>query len=142
MKEKVIKLILSVLEGEFNHIGISRPDLYCIPTFYQKNGNFWVAIENDKIIGTVGIFCNSSRQGFIMRMCVDSSYRGTGVAQKLLSTLIDFAKQNHYKEIFLSTSANMIAAQKFYNKEGFEIVDTLPREFTAIGDSIFYKMTL
>lgn len=139
MKEEIIRFILFILEGEFQHLGIERPDLYDIPSYYEK---FWVALEQNKVIGTIALMKNTEHQGFIKRMCVDIKYRGKGLAQELLSKLIDFANNNSYRELYLSTSANMIAAQKFYDKEGFQKVSSIPTSFKAIGDSIFYKMEL
>lgn len=60
MKDEVAKFILSILEGEFNHVNIERPDLQNIPSVFQiNNGNFWVAVDGDKIIGTLGLIDRS-----------------------------------------------------------------------------------
>jgi N-acetylglutamate synthase-like GNAT family acetyltransferase len=59
-----------------------------------------------------------------------------------LATLVNFAKENSYKEIFLGTSEKMVAANKFYLKTGFERADSLPADISNIGDTIFYKIAL
>ena len=55
-KNEVINLILDVQQNEFQ-IPITRedqPDLKDIPNFYQTGaGNFWVAICNGKVVGTI-----------------------------------------------------------------------------------------
>lgn len=53
---------------------------------------------------------------------------GRGIADELLKLALDFAKKQ-YKKCYLETFANMVAANKFYNKNGFvqlekPIVDT------------------
>ena len=54
----VVGLILPIQQSEFQ-IAISleaQPDLRGIPAFYQKgNGNFWVAMDDQKDVGTVGL---------------------------------------------------------------------------------------
>lgn len=44
--------------------------------------------------------------------------RGTGVSHQLIETALNHAKK-YYKECYLETLENMIAAQKFYEKYGF-----------------------
>ncbi|KAM3100035.1 hypothetical protein ACKFKG_02240 [Phormidesmis sp. 146-35] len=52
---QVVKLILQIQREEFG-LPITledQPDLLDIPTVYQQgNGNFWIAVENDQVIGT------------------------------------------------------------------------------------------
>ena len=48
--------------------------------------------------------------------------RGTGVAHKLMKLALDFAKK-YYKKCYIETLSNMIAANKFYKKYGFEKLD-------------------
>jgi ribosomal protein S18 acetylase RimI-like enzyme len=142
-KEEVVIFILSILEGEYNLYDIPRPDLYKIPEAYQKDkSNFWIALENDKIIGTIALCNYGNNRGYLKRMYVDRNFRGKGVSDKLLSTLIKFGKDNGYKEIFLGTIESMIAANKFYIKNGFQRIKTLPKDIPELGDSIFYKLIL
>ncbi len=120
--------ILTILEGEFGHINVSRPDLDNISEFYQvDNGNFWLAIQNNQIIGTIGLK-NYNGKAYMKRMAVHESYRGRGIAQELLNTFTNYAKEMGFKEIYLSTSKNLVAANKFYAKEGFEKIEILPKE--------------
>ncbi|MFA6423992.1 MAG: GNAT family N-acetyltransferase [Candidatus Magasanikbacteria bacterium] len=143
MKDGVVQFLLSILEGEFNHTGIERPDIYSISATYQKDGgNFWVAFDQDKLIGTAGLINYGSNNGYIKRMSVDPNYRGKGIAQSLLNVLLDFAKEYSYKKLYLATSENMIAAQKFYEKEGFNRIPKLPNGFPTSGATIFYKLSL
>lgn len=44
--------------------------------------------------------------------------RGTGIASDLLEISLEFAKK-YYKECYLETFENMVAANKFYKKKGF-----------------------
>jgi ribosomal protein S18 acetylase RimI-like enzyme len=141
--KQTVQLILSILENEFHAFGYKRPDLLKISETYQKDkGNFWIAVENEEVVGTIGLRNYGNNRGYLKRFYVDKNFRGTGLAQKLLATLVDFAKENNYKEIFLGTSEKMIAANKFYLKMGFKRIDSLPIDILNPGDTVFYKTSL
>ena len=134
---------MGILEGEFHSFGYKRPDLFNISETFQKDkGNFWIAIEKEKVVGSIGLRDYGNNRGLLKRFYVDKNFRGTGLAQKLLATLVNFAKENNYKEIFLGTSEKMVAANKFYLKMGFERINSLPTDIQYVGDTIFYKIDL
>ncbi|MBW2975348.1 GNAT family N-acetyltransferase [Candidatus Woesearchaeota archaeon] len=144
-REQTINLIKEVLESEFGFkVNKSkRPDLYDINEAYQKKGgNFWIALEKDEVIGTVGLLNYGKNRGFLKRMYVDKRYRGKGAAKKLLLELINFAKNNNYKTIFVPTVEEMIAANKFYQKNGFKRIESLPEDFNLEEDTVFYRMDI
>lgn len=64
-KKQVIDLILNIQNNEAK-IGLSldeQPDLKNILVFYRKNGGeFWLALEGEKVIGTVGLMI---KEGFV-----------------------------------------------------------------------------
>ena len=141
-KINIINLIASISEKEFETIR-KLADLEDIQQTYQKNnGDFWIALDNDKVIGTVALFDFGDNKGYVKRMYVAEKYRGTGVAQKLLAKLIEFAKKNKYKEIFLITTKDMVAANKFYYKEGFRGINNTPSNLPSFRGNNFYKMKL
>ena len=143
IKKEVVEFILGILVGEFNHTGIARPDLQSIPETYQtNNGNFWVATESGKVIGTIALRNYGNGIGYITRMAVAQKHRGTGLAQELLHTLIDFARIHDYQTLYLATSENMKAANKFYPKQGFTRIPSLPKDLPITTDTFFYKLEL
>lgn len=54
-KKQIIDLINDVYENELGwHSKSGRPDLEKIPEMYQRgDGNFWVAVDNGRVIGTM-----------------------------------------------------------------------------------------
>lgn len=62
----------------------------------------------------------------------------------MFSVLLKFAKEKGYKEIFLSTWDEAVAAQKFYEKNGFVKINSLPEKiaWTSSSDAVFYKLEL
>ena len=53
-----MNVILTIQQSEFG-IPITleaQPDLLDIPSFYQKdNGNFWIALDGQEVIGTIAL---------------------------------------------------------------------------------------
>lgn len=143
-KNQVVELIMDILENEFGrHSKSGRPDLRNIPEVYQKNsGNFWVAIDNGNVVGTIALSDYSNGRGYLQRFFVKKELRRQGVGSKLLEVLLDFAKGENYKEIFLSTWDNM-SGNNFYIKHNFQKIDFLPEEIPhSSNDNLFYRLKL
>ncbi|HUR65581.1 MAG TPA: GNAT family N-acetyltransferase [Chitinophagaceae bacterium] len=149
-KDIVAKLILDIQQKEFG-IPITldqQPDLGSIPAFYQvDNGNFWIANMGGTIVGTIALLDISNNQGALRKMFVAKEFRGKelGVGQALLSTLLSWARQKGFSEIFLGTTEKFIAAQRFYEKNNFTEIakQNLPAAFPVMDVDIkFYKITL
>ena len=149
-KNVVADLILVIQNSEFG-IPISlenQPDLNAIPEYYQTNNeNFWIAKIDDEIIGTIALLDIGNYKGALRKMFVDKNYRGkeTGVGQKLLNTLINWTRYKGFKEIYLGTTEKFIAAQRFYEKNGFKEIgkQELPVSFPVMEvDVKFYRFCL
>ena len=146
-KQEIIDLILHIQQNEFG-IPITleaQPDLNNIPSFYQKDkGNFWVAVIENKVVGTIALLDIGNSRGALRKMFVHKDFRGKeyGIGQILLNTLLEWARQNNFKEILLGTTEKFIAAQRFYEKNGFGEIDkqSLPKDFPVMEvDVKFYK---
>jgi N-acetylglutamate synthase-like GNAT family acetyltransferase len=146
-KQPVIDLIVSIQQEEFNIpiTAAQQPNLQQIPDFYQKdNGNFWVAITNAGVVGTIALLDIGHHQGALRKMFVNRNYRGKehGTGQLLLNTLLAWAQQKNYSEIFLGTTEKFLAAHRFYEKNNFREVEVadLPEAFPRMAvDVKFYK---
>lgn len=146
-KDSIIDLILGIQQKEFN-IPITladQPDLLTIPSFYcQNNGNFWVALHNQKVIGTIALIDIGDHMGAIRKMFVHQDYRGKelGIASLLLNALLTHAQKYKMTSIYLGTLPRLQAAMRFYEKNGFVRLpkSTLPLQFPAMTlDTVFYE---
>ena len=146
----VVSVILPIQQEEFS-IPITldaQPDLQDIPNFYQRGvGNFWVALSDGKVVGTVALLDIGQQQAALRKMFVTAAYRGSeyGVARKLLDTLLSWCRKFGVREIYLGTTAKFLAAHRFYEKNGFgEIArDELPKSFPVMEvDTKFYRRDL
>ena len=147
---QVVDLILQIQQQEYN-IPITKndqPDLFTIEDFYQKgNGNFWVAIYDDKVVGTISLLDIGNNQVALRKMFVNKEYRGAKfkTASLLLNNAINWAKESSIKTIYLGTTPQFLAAHRFYEKNGFTSIDLkdLPENFPVLHvDKKFYKYSL
>lgn len=121
--ENVIRTCL--IEFGANHEGTawSDPNLCRFSEIYNTAGNrYWVAENHEgKIIGGVGI---GKLEGIddvceLQKMYCLSEARCTGVSHKLMDIALEYASK-YYSRCYLETLKKMVAAQKFYEKYGFE----------------------
>lgn len=146
----VVDVILPIQQLEFE-IPISleaQPDLQDISAFYQRgSGNFWVALANGEVVGTVALVDIGLNQVALRKMFVKSSYRGAAhsVAKRLLDTVFQWSHDHGVKEIFLGTTSKFLAAHRFYEKNAFSEIDRsqLPPSFPVMAvDTKFYCRAL
>ena len=147
-KDDVIDLIIDIQQNEF-HIPIKRedqPDLSDIANFYQSGkGNFWVALCNGRVIGTIALIDIGNYQGALRKMFVKATYRGRtyNTAKLLLLQLMTWARECEVHDIYLGTTEKFLAAHRFYEKNGFSQINkvTLPDTFPIMKvDTKFYKL--
>ena len=87
-----------------------------------------IAIRPSNIIGlptdpTVKSLTPNTYIATLERMCVHSSYRGKGIATRLIQHVKLFCKEQGFHEINLTTSGYQPDAVCLYKKCGFEIID-------------------
>ena len=146
----VVAVILPIQQSEFD-IPITleaQPDLKDIASFYVKgNGNFWVALADGEVVGTIGLLDIGDREVALRKMFVKSAFRGReyGVASRLLETSVAWCTAREVRAIYLGTTAKFLAAHRFYEKNGFDEIarERLPASFPVmVVDTKFYRRTL
>ena len=124
---KIIESIIRSCLIEFgaNHEGTAwaDPDLGRFSEIYNTEGNeYWVAEdETGEIVGGAGIGALEGAKGVceLQKMYCIPEVRGTGASHALIETALNYAKK-YYKLCYLETLENMVAAQRFYEKYGFQ----------------------
>ncbi len=130
----ICTLILHIQQNEFQvPITLSdQPDLLQISKIYQQNGgNFWVAVVEGGVVGTLALIDCGNGIGCIRKMFVHADWRGKerGLAQQLLNTLEAWALEHGIFEVYLGTIERLQAAIHFYVRNGFSPVN--PNELPA-----------
>ena len=82
-----------------------------------------LAINNDKAIGCASFKEYSSGAVELKRVFLKEEYRGSGIIKDMIKVLEVKAKEKGYNKIILETGKPLIAARKFYEKVGYEIID-------------------
>ncbi|OWV64712.1 GNAT family acetyltransferase [Rhizobium sp. R339] len=145
--DDVLSVILPIQREEFgiNITADAQPDLRVIPDYYQSGkGQFWVAVKDGAIVGTIGLKDIGNGQAALRKMFVAAEVRGRehGVAARLLDRLFAHARDAGLTDIFLGTTDKFVAAHRFYEKNGFVEIGKaeLPRSFPLMPvDSKFYR---
>jgi len=143
----VASLIVGIQREEF---GISitlddQPDLADIRGFYQRGaGNFWVALDDGEVVGTIALLDIGNAQAALRKMFVAREFRGReqGTANRLLDSLLAWSEAHGLREIFLGTTDKFVAAHRFYEKNRFREIDraALPAAFPVMAvDTKFYR---
>ncbi|PPC78214.1 GNAT family N-acetyltransferase [Pokkaliibacter plantistimulans] len=149
-QQGVVDLILPIQQQEFD-IPVTladQPDLLDIPNFYQHGtGNFWVAVVDGQVVGSISLLDIGNGQTALRKMFVHADWRGRerAVAQQLLQHLVQQARLQGVRDIFLGTTAKFLAAHRFYEKHGFLLIDKaeLPARFPVMQvDTRFYHLPL
>lgn len=123
--EQLIRTCL--LEFDANKPGCAweDPDLGRFYQVYQPENKQYLVVEEDgHIVGGCGIGPVDGMHGVceLQKMYCLKQTRGTGIAQQLLDLSLEFAKK-YYSRCYLETFENMVAANKFYVKNGFQLLN-------------------
>jgi N-acetylglutamate synthase-like GNAT family acetyltransferase len=144
--QEIVELIIPIQREEFNiQLTVEdQPDLLTIQEEYiNTGGNFWVALFDDKVIGTIALVRLENHCGAIKKMFVRKDFRGEKqIGRKLLDTLVNYCKEQGYERLYLGTVEVLKAAQKFYKKNGFELIDKteMPKDYHLMDVDTFFFM--
>lgn len=75
----------------------------------------------------------------IKNIAVDAAHEQMGYGKQLLQFAIDFAKEQHYKQLDVRTGNSSISQLAFYQKAGFRIVEIIPDYFTIHYEEPIYE---
>ncbi|WP_053223749.1 GNAT family N-acetyltransferase [Roseivirga seohaensis] len=106
-----------------------------------------MALFDGKVIGTIALIIIKHEYGILKKMMLKKEFRGAthNVAKQLLQTTIDESEKDQLEWIYLGTMTQFKAAQRFYQKHGFQQIDEkeLPADFLRNPiDTLFYELSL
>lgn len=148
--EEIIKLVLHCQnDGTRPYVTVDdQPELLHIQEKYlDSGGNFWVAVDQGKIAGSIGLMNCGNGCGVLKKFFVYEPYRGEPyhLGRQLYATLLDFAGKQNIKNLILDTPKNTARAHKFYEKAGFQKIEKncIPVSYDyPYEDSDFYFLEL
>jgi N-acetylglutamate synthase-like GNAT family acetyltransferase len=142
--QEIFDFVMSIKSGEIGWTSIPE-DLWEVQEFYlEDGGNFWLALTDKQIVGTIALKNMGLGTSFLKRMFLHKNLRGSGLAQKMMRVLINHAKKQGITEIYLETGSGEKSrrAVAFFEKSGFQKVDSLPDNFVSDGADVFMKLII
>ncbi len=90
--------------------------------YFCSGAGIWLAFLEDHIVGCIAL--RSLRafpdSGEVKRLYVQPQHRGSGIAAALYQALELFARECGYQSLYLDTTDEMVAAQRFYSALGYK----------------------
>lgn len=131
IREKDNQELAEVIRTILREFKIDKPGtVYTDPTtdhlsevFKTEQSAYWIAEEDDKIIGGCGIFPTAGLPGGcveLVKLYTSAAARGKGVGKMLMQKSIESAQQFGYNEIYLESFPELTTAIGMYEKAGFK----------------------
>jgi ribosomal protein S18 acetylase RimI-like enzyme len=119
--------------NKFSDIYDTQEDLANLEQNYVSGGgNFFTArTEDGQLMGLVGLRNDGDSHATLKRLAVLPEFEGQGAGKALVRELIAWARQNGFTKISLQTGGSEEAKAKIYEKAGFVVTGTVPKEHKA-----------
>jgi len=122
--ETAVELIQSNL-GEYDAFDFNTDTRDLVPDrmvdlYDEPKGQFWVALAEDAIVGTVGLRRVDDRACQLTRLCVHPDFRRHDVVQRLVEALEEHATEAGFRRITTQTTVRQNPASNFLKSVGYE----------------------
>lgn len=105
-------------------------------------GMLWIAEEDRNIVGSVAIVRVDGKTAQFRWFLVDEQLQGMGIGGRLISTALDFCRDNGYEDVFLWTFKGLDRARALYDKAGFALTEEKVNNEWSSAQIIEQKMEL
>jgi len=132
--EKEIEEIVKIQEQCFKELRkFSKNFLFNL--WQQFPQGFLIAKNKEKVLG-YGILKKEKENGLIFSLAVLPEMQNQGIGKKILEKLIELAKKENLKKIYLHTRETNFKAIAFYQKFGFNIIK-IKENFYSTGENAY-----
>ncbi|KAF0879551.1 NAT8 acetyltransferase, partial [Crocuta crocuta] len=118
-----LRFLSSCLWNQFIDMSL-RTDMSDITKFYlgEPGSCFWVVEAKGQVVGMVGALSTTLRKEKLelLHLCVASEHRNQGIAKALVRTVLQFARDQGYSQVILTTSMLQRSALALYQHMGFQ----------------------
>eukprot|EP00069_Balaena_mysticetus_P007169 bmy_05466T0 len=136
------KVVLAYLDSALH------TDMADIEQYYMKppGSCFWVAVLDGNVVGIVAARAHAADNTVeLLRMSVDSRFRGKGIAKALGRKVLEFALVRNYSAVVLGTTAVKVAAHKLYESLGFRHMGSsdryvMPGMTLSLAERLFFQV--
>jgi len=117
-------------------------DQWDYPQFRAALKDIFLVFEEEKIAGfLIACHCELAKRGIILRIAVESSQRGKGIAKTLLMEALNKLRDYEVTEVELNVDIVKTGAIKLYEKFGFKVMQVVTMDYNDANES-FYIMKL
>ena len=127
-------VLADIVRSTLAEFGADKPGtVYFDPTtdalyeLFRKPGSiYYVALENDAIVGGAGIFPSEGLPGDtceLVKMYLQPQVRGKGLGGQLIEKALRFAREAGYKKVYLESMPELKKALSVYEKFNFKYLD-------------------
>src|SRR5580658_9441705 len=90
--------------------------------YFSDGAGVWLATIANAVVGCVALrsLTKFAHSGEVKRLYVRPQHRGRGIAAALYRSLEKYARERGYEWLYLDTTDDMVAAQRFYVALGYE----------------------
>lgn len=147
-QQQIINLILHIQneEAQINLPVEAQPDLLDIPKYYESNGGeFWIAVENHEVIGTIALMNYGNGNGILKKFFVRADKRSQKIGLELYRVFMKKVNEDGYRQILLDTPSVAEASHRFYEKSGFVQISKMDLPFHyeyADRNSLLYLLKI
>ena len=93
--------------------------------YFENGGMFLVITDNDRVVGTGGVLRLCDKVCELKRMWFLPQYRGRGLGSRLITQLIEWARDNGYETMRLDVADEVRSAPavRLYERLGFTRIE-------------------
>jgi len=120
----ISRLLVQLRENKDEH-SASLAELEVIVN--DPNAFLVVAKDESRIIGMGTLYVQnkfSKKTAFVEDVVVDDAYRGKGIGKEIMNAILEIAKKENVRTVYLTSRPKREAAHALYTKLGFEKKDT------------------
>jgi ribosomal protein S18 acetylase RimI-like enzyme len=115
-----------ILEGQLRSNDTGADIEFLREGYFSDDGAsaFWVACNDDLVVGMIGVQMTKENQAEIRRLRVDPNHRRQGIGTALLTHAIEFCRERGYLKVILDVRIERAPAIAMFEKMGFTLART------------------
>lgn len=88
----------------------------------EKRGLFLVVLDDGRVVGTGALRKKTDEVAELKRIWLLEEYHGRQIGYRVVNQLLDFAREQGYKSVYLESTQRQKRALAFYRRMGFQDV--------------------
>lgn len=98
----------------------------------------YVVMSDGKVIAFFGFFNTDIHEAEVTNIAVSPDYQGNGLGNKIITYMLNKAKEMNIHKIFLETRDGNFRARSLYEKFGFSLINKRKKYYDGVEDACIY----